>query len=119
MVNLKTQLAQIETKLQKLLDVYLEDALTQKEYAAKKDVLISQKVALNEKIADFETKGLSWLEPAREFVLSLNQAAKLIETENLTESGISFCPEKSVRFGRRARAQPARGIDFSNVVQNT
>ncbi|KKP97561.1 MAG: Recombinase, partial [Candidatus Nomurabacteria bacterium GW2011_GWA1_36_15] len=33
----------------------------------------------------FETKGLSWLEPAREFVLSLNQAAKLIEENNLSE----------------------------------
>ena|SRR3989344_8215287 len=34
----------------------------------------------------------------------------------LTESGISFCPENSVRFGRLARAKPARGIDFSYVV---
>jgi len=83
-VNLKTQLSQIEAKLQKLLDVYLEDALTQKEYAAKKDILISQKVELNEKITGFEQKGLSWLEPAREFVKSLNQAAKLIESENLS-----------------------------------
>ncbi len=84
-INLKNQLSQIEMKLQKLLDVYLDDALTQKEYAAKKDILISQKVALNEKITDFEQKGLSWLEPAREFVLSLNQAAKLLESENLSE----------------------------------
>jgi hypothetical protein len=84
-VSLKEKLSQIEMKLQKLLDVYLEDALTQKEYAAKKDVLISQKVELNEKITDFEQKGLSWLEPAREFVLSLNQAANLLESENLSE----------------------------------
>lgn len=34
----------------------------------------------------------------------------------LTESGIYFCPENSIRFGRRARAKPARGIDFSYVV---
>jgi len=46
--------------------------------------LLSQKVALNEKITDFETKGLSWLEPAREFVKSLNQATKLIEENNLS-----------------------------------
>ena len=84
-VNLKNHLSQIETKLQKLLDVYLEDALTQTEYATKKDTLISQKVTLNEKITDFETKGLSWLEPAREFVLSLNQAANLVQTDNLSE----------------------------------
>jgi hypothetical protein len=38
-----------------------------------------------EKITDFETKGLSWLEPAREFVKSLNQAANLVQTDNLSE----------------------------------
>ncbi len=82
---LKGQLANIETKLAKLLDVYLADALSTEEYAAKKQSLLSQKVSLSEKITDFETKGLSWLEPAREFVLSLNQAAKLIGENNLSE----------------------------------
>jgi len=60
---LKEQLIQVEAKLQKLLDIYLSDALSTEEYAAKKVILISQKVALNEKNNDFETKGLSWLEP--------------------------------------------------------
>ncbi len=82
---LKKQLSQIETKLQKLLDVYLADALSTEEYAAKKQSLLSQKVSLSEKITDFETRGLSWLEPAREFVKSLNQAAKLIDKNNLSE----------------------------------
>ena len=84
-VNLKDQLAQIEAKLQKLLDVYLENALTQQEYAAKKEKLIAEKVRFEEKIAEIEQKGTSWLEPAREFVLSLNQATKLIESENKAE----------------------------------
>ena len=82
---LKERVAQIETKLQKLLDIYLDDTLSTGEYAAKKEQLVSQKVTLNEKINDFETKGLSWLEPAREFVLSLNQAANLVQTDNLSE----------------------------------
>ena len=80
--SLKEQLKQVETKLAKLLDVYLADALSTEEYAAKKQELLSQKVEFQEKINDFEQKGLSWLESAREFVLSLNQVAKLIETEN-------------------------------------
>ncbi|MBI5306126.1 hypothetical protein HZB04_00840 [Candidatus Wolfebacteria bacterium] len=52
---------------------------------AKKQELMSQKMELQEKISDFEQKGLSWLEPARKFILSLNQAAKLVETENREE----------------------------------
>ena len=61
-VNLKDQLAQIEAKLQKLLDVYLENALTQQEYAAKKEKLIAEKVRFEEKIAEIEQKGTSWLD---------------------------------------------------------
>ena len=75
---LKCKLAQNEMKLQKLLDVYLDEALTQKEYAAKKEKLMDVRVSLREKITDFEQRGVSWLEPAREFVLSLNQAANLL-----------------------------------------
>ena len=82
---LKERLAQVEAKLQKLLDVYLADALSTEEYAAKKQSLISEKVSLIEKISDFETKGLSWLEPAREFVKSLYQAEKLTKSDNLSE----------------------------------
>ena len=83
--NLKNQLSQAETKLSKLLDVFLNDALSTEEYAAKKQSLLSEKVSLSEKITDFEQNGLSWLEPAREFVISLNQATKLTETENKEE----------------------------------
>ncbi|KKW33710.1 MAG: Recombinase [Parcubacteria group bacterium GW2011_GWB1_53_43] len=81
-IVLKEQLSQVEAKLQKLLDIYLADALSTEEYAAKKQSLLSQKVSLSEKITDFETKGLSWLEPAREFVKSLNQAANLLSSPN-------------------------------------
>ena len=83
--TLKKQLEIMEAKLQKLLDIYLADALSTEEYAAKKQTLLIEKIALSEKITDFEQKGLSWLEPTREFVKSLNQAAKLIESENKTE----------------------------------
>ncbi len=46
---LKEQLAQVETKLQKLLDIYLADALSTEEYAAKKQSLLSQKISLKRK----------------------------------------------------------------------
>ncbi|MCI0542597.1 hypothetical protein L0Y69_02500 [bacterium] len=63
----------------------MEETITAEEYASRKEKLVKQKVGLQEQIRDFEQKGLSWLEPAREFVLSLNQAAKLLESENKTE----------------------------------
>lgn len=56
--GLKEQLKQVETKLSKLLDVFLADALSAEEYAAKKQEFITQKVSLQEKITNFEQKGL-------------------------------------------------------------
>src|SRR3989338_9535138 len=50
-----------------------------------KKKLIAEKVRLQEKIADFEQRGLSWLEPAREFVLSLNQAEDLLAENDFSK----------------------------------
>ena len=83
--NLKTELTMIEQKLEKLLDIYLAETITAEEYASRKEKLLKQKVDLRGQIQDFEQKGLSWLEPAREFVLSLNQVTKLLENEKKTE----------------------------------
>src|SRR3989344_1862131 len=83
--NLKEKLTETEKKLEKLLDVFLEETITAEEYAPCKEKLVKQKVSLQEQIRDFEQRGLSWLEPAREFVLSLNQAANLLSSQNKTE----------------------------------
>jgi DNA invertase Pin-like site-specific DNA recombinase len=83
--NLKTKLTETEKQLEKLLDVYLAEVITTKEYIARKQKLLNEKLVLNEQINDFEQKGLSWLEPAREFVLSLNKADKLKISGDYTE----------------------------------
>ena len=83
--NLKKELEQTEQKLEKLLDVYLAEVISTEEYTVRKQKLLTQKLELEEKIRDFEQKGLSWLEPAREFVLSLNYAEKLRNSENYQE----------------------------------
>src|SRR3989339_766119 len=61
--NLKEKLTETEKKLEKLLDVYLDETITAEEYASRKEKLVKQKVSLREQIHDFEQKGLSWLEP--------------------------------------------------------
>jgi len=83
--NLKKELAEIEAKLEKLLDVYLAETISTEEYTARKQKILTRKLELQEKIKDFEQKGLSWLEPAREFVLKLNYAEKLRNSDNFSE----------------------------------
>ncbi len=83
--NLKKELASVEKQLEKLLDVYLSELISTDEYTNRKQKILTKKLELQERISDFEQKGLSWLGPAREFVLSLNQAAKLLSAENPSE----------------------------------
>ena len=82
--NLKTKIADLDTKLEKLLDAFLNDTLSTAEYAAKKNKIISEKATLVEQITDIEQRGVSRLEPAREFVKSLNQAANLLSRNDLS-----------------------------------
>jgi len=83
--NLKKELTEIETKLEKLLDVYLAEIISTEEYTSRKQKILTRRLELQEKIRDFEQKGLSWLELAREFVLKLNCAEKLLSSENYPE----------------------------------
>ena len=83
--NLKAELTEIEAKLKKLLTAYLDEIISAEDYKVRKENLVVKKVELGEKIINFEQKGVSWLEPACEFVLSLNQAANLVKSENKEE----------------------------------
>lgn len=82
--NLKEDLKKIESKLEKLLDLYLYGGLSAEEHSAKKQKFLTKKLELQEKIRDFKQKGLSWLEPAQEFVKSLNYAEKLRMSNNFS-----------------------------------
>ncbi|KKT92277.1 MAG: Recombinase [Parcubacteria group bacterium GW2011_GWA2_45_14] len=96
--SLKEQLKQVEIKLAKLLDVYLADALSTEEYAAKKQELLSQKVSLQEKISDFEQKGLSWLEQNRQLIFSPKIPYNLVaEQSEASQRNLTFpywCPRQ-------------------------
>ena len=80
--NLKTELVETETKLEKLLDAYLGEVISAADYKARKEKLLTQKIELSEKIRDFEQKPLSRLEPAREVIFLLKKAQKLLSIKN-------------------------------------
>ena len=83
--NLKSELVDTEVKLDKLLSVYLDEVITSEEYAAQKQKMLDHRMELKEKIHEIEDKGVSWLEPARAWVKSLNQAEKLVRSGDKSE----------------------------------
>jgi site-specific DNA recombinase len=70
----KLALKECESKLDALLDLVLEKAISQSEYLPKKEILLKEKIALREKIAALAKQGIERFEPAKWFVKSLKQS---------------------------------------------
>ena len=83
--NLKSQIKECKDKLDKLLDAQLEGLISAEEYVGKKQKLLNQKIEISEKLRDFEKKGYSWLEPAKNFVLKANEAKNVASQGTLAE----------------------------------
>jgi len=80
--KLQDELVEIETKLDRLLDLHLEGSLSQMEYTAKKQKLILAKKDLEEKISSFGRKSNNRFELAINFIKEANQAEKCAQQEN-------------------------------------
>ncbi len=80
------KLSVVQTKLDRLLEGYLDGAIDPESYKAKKDELVSQKLALkSERDAAGRKRLPLWNEPLREFVKALETAGKIDSEENLKE----------------------------------
>jgi len=83
--NLKSELSEIEIKLDKLLSAYLDEVISEEEYLAQKQKILDKRIGLKEKIREIENGSVSWLEPARAWVKSLNQAENLVQSGDKAE----------------------------------
>ncbi len=83
--NLKGEISDIGAKLDKLLSAYLDEIVSAEEYAVQKEKLLARKVECSEEIGEVENGSVSWLEPARAFVKSLNYATELVQSGDKSE----------------------------------
>ena len=75
--NLETKIKQINEKLDKLINAFLDDSVEKETYLKKKDELIQTKKSLQQQKKDFGRKGNNWIEPLKNWILSAHQAEKL------------------------------------------
>ncbi len=131
--GMKNDLAEIETRLDKLLSAYLDEVISEEEYLAQKQKMIDQRVGLKEKIHEIEDKGVSWLEPARAWVKFLNQADILLSSGDKSEmttflkqigsnhilfdKSFSFSPKKPFQI-LAERRQSRRSVEL-DFLQNS
>ena len=81
--NLNTKLADIDKRISKLIDIYLDGALSLEEYQGKKNALVNEKRDLQENIRDFADEGNKRFEQARRFVTTLNEGSYALREGNL------------------------------------
>ena len=75
--KMRDELAEIECKLDTLLDLVLDSRISQEEYANKKHKLINRKKELQQDLAAFERKSDNRFEPLIQFIKAANQAENI------------------------------------------
>ncbi len=79
------ELKTLETKLNLLLDSYLDNVIDADTYKKKKNELFEEKLKKEEGITRIQTNGSSWLGPMREFVDSSLGLTKIARAKNTCE----------------------------------
>jgi len=83
--NLRKEISAIKTKMERLTNAYLAEAMELAEYQQTKNALMAEKKTKEEKLSDFERKGNHWLELTRNWILEANQAKNLALQGNFSE----------------------------------
>ena len=80
--TLTSAISETDTKLDNLLDGYIDKTIDSFDYQRKKNELIQYKITTEEKIKEIKDQGSSWLEPFTKFVKSALLAHKIARAKN-------------------------------------
>lgn len=80
--DLTRQLKDIEEKIDRLLEAYLDKVIEETEYKAKKNELLENKLSLQAQIKEIMEKGNEWLEPFSDFVEKAKTGANMARAKN-------------------------------------
>jgi DNA invertase Pin-like site-specific DNA recombinase/ElaB/YqjD/DUF883 family membrane-anchored ribosome-binding protein len=92
-----SEIKEIDEKLEKLMNAYLENALTLDEYREVKNKLVNQKQLLKDKLTAFEQKSNNRFELAAKFINTVKQAEIIALQEN-PEQGRDFLKKIGSNF---------------------
>ena len=75
----------VQEKLDKLVSGYIDGEIPRESYLPKKEELLQQKISLTSQNSDVGQGGKNWIEPLRNWVLDIQQAEKLSQSDNFQE----------------------------------
>ena len=109
----------IQTKLQRLLDGYLEQDIEREIYREQKAKLLSEKKSLEEQMARIEQKRTGWLEPMAEWIKEASSLPKIAQENDLFAKKViakEIFGSNLVLAGGETRTEGAQ--DGANAPQN-
>ncbi len=118
----RDELAAVSGQMEKLIDTFLAEYLSEEEFQSRKKKMIERKAELNGLISDLDEGHLEWFELAKEAVNTCNSVEKIISGKNYDEiskiiqkTGSNFfLKEKKLRFSFREPYRFISSGDFSD-----
>ena len=83
--NLETEQSEVSAKLDKLVSSYIDGDVPKESYLTKKEELMMRKLALTNQKEDFGRMGKNWIEPLRSWILDIQKAKKLSQSDNFED----------------------------------
>ena len=123
--QMKDELKEVEAKMDALVDLHLNGDIERETYLRKKDILVRQKLSLQDKLSSARDERKNWIEPLRKWILDSKRAGFLATSENLHEMrdflrsfgtnpalkdktiSISFCPPSEFARARKTDFIPS------------
>src|SRR3989344_1775628 len=112
----RNKVVEIQTKLQRLLDGYLEQDIDREIYREEKAKLLSDKKSLEEQTTNFEQKRTGWIEPMSEWIKEASSLPKIARESNLFAKKVAakeIFGSNLVLANREARLCAPSGEDLS------
>ena len=112
----RNKVVEIQTKLQRLLDGYLEQDIDREIYREEKAKLLSDKKSLEEQTTNLEQKRTGWIEPMSEWIKEASSLLKIAREGNLLAKKVAtkeIFGSNLVLANREARLRAPIGEDLS------
>jgi len=82
--QVQEKIAELDKKMERLIDLFVEQEISEEDYKIKKVKILNDKQLLKEKLGEIEKGSGGWLEPSKNFVSICNQACYVARQETLT-----------------------------------
>jgi hypothetical protein len=79
--QVQEKISELDKKMERLIDLFVEQEISEEDYKIKKAKILNDKQLLKEKLGEIEKGSGGWLEPSKNFVSTCNQASYVARQE--------------------------------------